>query len=165
MIVELATSAMLTCNPVSTPGASEAANFVCSELRRGRASLLETISFGEKTKQTLDELFDLLHSGQNPGWDGYGALPISHESYRLAYQLIENLPLGTPMPSVSADPDGHVSLEWFHSPRRLLSISVSPERELHYAGLFGSSRIHGVEPCFPEMPMSILKLIGRVSTT
>ncbi|MFH0937823.1 MAG: hypothetical protein V1899_00835 [Planctomycetota bacterium] len=67
-----------------------------------------------------------------------------------------------PMPSVGAEPDGHVTLEWHHSSRRTLSVSVSPDGELHYAALFGASKVYGTEPFFGNVPKSILDLISQV---
>src|SRR3954462_4136738 len=115
MIFELAASAMLTYNPVSTPGSSEAARFVDEQTKLGRTMLRQTVSFGDKRKAALGTLYDIYQDGQRRGWDGYDALPISQESHSYAYRLIENLPLGAPTPSVSADPDGHISLEWYRS--------------------------------------------------
>lgn len=162
MIFELAASAMLTSTPVSTPGSSEEARFVHEQTQLGRNLLLQSVSFGTKTKEALESLYDVLDGGQTRGWDGYDALPVSQDSYSYAYRLIENLPLGAPTPSISADPDGHVSLEWYRSPRRLLSVSVSAEGELHFAALIGTSRIHGVEPFSTELPKTIADLISRV---
>lgn len=73
-----------------------------------------------------------------------------------------SLPIGFPAPSIGAEPDGHLTLEWHRSPRRTLSLSVSPDDELHYAGLFGPSRVYGTEAYFGEVPKSVLHLIRRV---
>jgi hypothetical protein len=95
-------------------------------------------------------------------WDGYGAASVEDETYRQAYRFIESLPWGMPVPTVGAEPDGHVTLEWHRSPRRTLSVSISPDGDLHYAALLGISKAYGSEPFFDEAPAAILNLIQRV---
>jgi hypothetical protein len=95
-------------------------------------------------------------------WDGCEASAVSQDTLRNAYSFLESLPIGFPAPSIGAEPDGHLTLEWHRSGRRTLSVSVSPDDELHYAGLFGPSRVYGTEAYFGEVPHSILDLIRRV---
>ena len=98
-------------------------------------------------------------------WDGYGAIAVAQETLHNAFLFLESLPFGFPAPSIGAEPDGHLTLEWHRGRRRTLSVSVSPEGELHYAGLFGPSRVNGTEALFGEVPGSILDLIRRVYWT
>jgi hypothetical protein len=63
---------------------------------------------------------------------------------------------------VGAEPDGHITLEWYRGPRWTLSVSVSPDGMLYYAALFGSSEVRGAEPFFGDVPDIILSLIRRV---
>jgi hypothetical protein len=95
-------------------------------------------------------------------WDGYGAQPVIKETFLIAEQLLKSFPLGTRSPSIGAEPDGQLTLEWYQSPRRTLSLSVSPEGTLHYAALLGSSRAYGSEPFAGKVPESIMTLIKRV---
>jgi hypothetical protein len=95
-------------------------------------------------------------------WDGYGAAPIGEETLFQACSFLEALPLGTRAPSVGAEPDGHITFEWYRSPRRTLSVSVSPESDLHYAALVGPAKAYGTEPFLGEVPQVILDLINRV---
>jgi hypothetical protein len=53
-------------------------------------------------------------------------------------------------------------LEWYHSPRRTLSISFSKNSELHYAALLGASKTYGTEPFFGDVPKIIVDLVSRV---
>lgn len=102
----------------------------------------------------------------NPGWDGYGAEPVSRDSYHSAYRVVESLPSGCPMPGVGAEPDGHLTLEWYRSPNQVLSVSVSPEGELNYAALLGStSRRTGSEVFQNNVPGDLLHLIRQVFAT
>ena len=97
------------------------------------------------------------------GWDGHGAEPVSLDAYRCAYRLVETLPSGCPMPGVGAEPDGHLTLEWYRSPDQVLSVSVSPEGVLNYAALLGdTSRRTGSEIFHNRVPVDLLHLIRQV---
>lgn len=97
------------------------------------------------------------------GWDGHGAEAVSLDAYRCAYRLVESLPPGFPMPGVGAEPDGHLTLEWYRSPSRVLSVSVSPAGELNYAALLGdASRRTGSEIFSGEPPADLLHLIRQL---
>ena len=97
-----------------------------------------------------------------PDWDGHSSVPVKAETLNHVARLLQSLPRLFPLPTIGADPDGHVTLEWFHSPSRLVSISVTPDAQLHYAGLFGGNTAYGTEPFFGELPESILTMIRRV---
>jgi hypothetical protein len=113
-------------------------------------------------KGVFDELFHTLEECREPNWDGYGAQPVSEQLYHFGRRLLEALPLGTPAPSIGAEPDGHLTIEWYRSPRRTLSVSISPDGDLHYAALLGDSKAYGTEPFFGEAPKAIVDLIHRV---
>jgi len=100
---------------------------------------------------------------KKPGWDGYGAEPVTLDAYRCAYRLVESLPSGIPMPEVGAEPDGDLTLEWYHSPSQVLSVSVSSTGEVNYAALLGeSSRRTGSELIQDRVPADLLQLIYKV---
>lgn len=108
------------------------------------------------------ELADVWRECSQPDWDGYNAVPVSGESYENAKRLVAALPPGTPQPTAGAEPDGQMTLEWRRSRRRTLSISVSPDDDLHYAALLGPARSCGTEPFRGETPQMLLDLIRRV---
>ena len=89
-------------------------------------------------------------------------MPVTQETLRNAYILLESLPLGFPAPSISAEPDGNLTLEWHRSARRTLSVSVTADGYLHYAALLGASRVYGTEAFFDEIPDAIRDLVYRV---
>lgn len=120
----------------------------------------ESIAFGKSPAHS--ELYTILQACKAPNWDGYNALPVQGKTFQNAYIFIEALPLGYPLPSIGAEPDGHITLEWYHQPRWTLSVSISPEGILYYAALFGNSDVRGSDPFFGEIPKSILALIQRV---
>lgn len=89
-------------------------------------------------------------------------MPVHQDTLRNTYSLIESLPWDAPRPSLGAEPDGSLTLEWRRSPQHTLSVSVTPDGELHYAALLGPSRAFGTEAFFDELPEPILGLIRRV---
>lgn len=162
MIIEMAASTFLTFGSVTTQGASEAAQFVAAEAERGRWHLQDSYVFGLGGKGVFSELYSVANSCLAGNWDGYGAAPVSADVYALACQFLRALPLGIAAPSVGAEPDGQLTVEWYRSPRRLLSVSISPDGDLHYAALLGPNRAYGTEAFFGDVPRAILDLIHRV---
>jgi hypothetical protein len=162
MILEMATSALICYRAASTRGFSDTAREVTDQLQSSREYMQGSFSLGLKGKGVFDELFSVAEECEAPNWDGQGADPVTNETYQAACFFLESLPLGTPAPSVGVEPDGQLTLEWYRSPRRTLSVSVSPEAELHYAALIGSSKAYGTEPFLGDPPKTILDLIHRI---
>ncbi|RMF85056.1 MAG: hypothetical protein D6744_02065 [Planctomycetota bacterium] len=142
-------------------GVSGAAQYVAQSTQRDRRHLHKSFAFGIGS-MLRDELAEAWAECQKAGWDGYGALPVSRDALRNTYVFLEAWPLGFPLPSIGAEPDGHLTLEWYRNPRRVLSVSVSPDDLLHYAALLGASRTCGTEAFFGEIPDTILGLVRRV---
>ena len=109
-----------------------------------------------------DELRAVWEACREPNWDGYGALPVSQDALRNSLLFLQSLPLGVPPPSIGAEPDGAITLEWHCSARRTLSVSVNAGDELHFAALVGPNRVYGTEAFFGEAPEPIVGLISRV---
>lgn len=109
-----------------------------------------------------DELESVWQECREPNWDGYDALPVTLNAYNNAKRFLLSLPFGVQIPSIGADPDGHITIEWHRSQRRTLSVSISPENELNYAALLGLGNTRGTEPFFGEVPKIIVDLIHRV---
>jgi len=72
------------------------------------------------------------------------------------------LPSSIPNPEVGIDPDGKISFNWYNGPGNIFSISISGERELTYAGIFGLSKVHGVEYFERNIPEAILNNLQRL---
>ncbi len=164
MIQAMTASSIFSYGTTASCGNSETALFVDKETQQGRRQLQESRVLGLRGKGAFDDLNHVYADCLEPNWDGYGATPVSETTYRLAYQFLEALPLGTPPPSFGAEPDGHLTLEWYRSPRWTLSISVSPESELHYAALLGIRKAYGSEPFFGDAPRMVMDLIQQVTT-
>jgi len=162
MILEVAASALISHSPVHSRGMSTTAQFVAEQAELGRRRLEESYTFGLRAKGAFDELYHVYKECSESNWDGHNATPVTEATYRLAQQFLEALPLSTPAPSFGAEPDGHITLEWHRSPRRTLSLSISPDGDLHYAALLGESKAYGTEPFFGDAPKSVVDLIQRI---
>jgi hypothetical protein len=145
-----------------TGGASDTAYFIAERAQRSREHLQNSQSFGIGRKRVLEDLVRVAEECRSENWDGYGAAPITNETFWQAYHFLSALPLGFRNPSVGAEPDGHLTFEWHRSSRRTLSVSISPEGDLHYAALIGFSKAYGTEPFSGTVPKIILELIQRV---
>lgn len=148
---------------VSTVGASGVAVYVEMESsRQGGRLLRESYSVG------LPPVFDALCTVRDeydfPNWDGDNAEPIEQDVYQYAYKFLEALPLGSPSPTISPEPDGQIAIEWHRSARQTLSVSISSTGDIHYAALLGTREAYGTEPFFGEIPKAILDLVRHFAT-
>jgi hypothetical protein len=109
-----------------------------------------------------DELDGLYKECREPHWDAHGAEVVTPQTLEHARRLIEALPPEYPLPSVGAEPDGHITLEWYQATNRLLSVSVSPHGMLYWAALVGEEDPRGTCPFGGEVPETILYWIRRV---
>lgn len=162
MLMEMTASAIISLGITPTNGASATAQFIAAQVERGRRHLQDSFAFVLRAKGVFGELNQTMAECREANWDGCGAQPVSETTYRLAHEFLEALPLGIPAPSIGAEPDGQLTVEWYRSPRRTLSVSVSPEGELHYAALIGSAKAYGTEPFFGDVPKAIIDLVHRV---
>ena len=107
----------------------------------------------------LEELEAVTAGCREANWDGYGAAPVRSESVRSAREFLLALPLGTEAPTIGAEPDGEVTLEWYRSPRYVLSVSCGATGDLHYAATLGMRKAYGTEPFFGAAPRIILEIV------
>lgn len=148
------------CSPAR--GFSDEAMYLAHSRDEGRKRLQQSFALGLAGTAVFDELFAVWEECNKADWDGHGAMPVTQDSWQRAYCLLRAIPPGIHAPTVGAEPDGHITLEWYRSPRRTLSLSVSPEGDLHYAALLGPNRAYGTEAFFGDVPSTILSLICRV---
>ena len=135
---------------------------VAGLLNEARDSQFETVTFGYSQNNMIIQLNDIFSECSSEGWDGYGAAPVTQETKANARLLIDSMPFYMLPPEIGAEPDGHLTFEWYRNPRCLISVSISPEGDLHYAALIGASRYFGTEPFLGEIPLIIRDIINRV---
>jgi hypothetical protein len=145
-----------------TAGASEVANYIRTQSTEIRIHVERTISFGSAIDQLRQELASVCEEAQTPGWDGYGADPVSEETIAFACEFVNCMPSSMEMPTVTVEPDGHVSFEWYRSPNRLVSVSVGENRELNFAATIGREQDCGNRVFCGVIPKRIAQLIEEV---
>ncbi|HLA11412.1 MAG TPA: hypothetical protein VJ023_12570 [Pyrinomonadaceae bacterium] len=123
--------------------------------------LVESVSLGDSLQKTYRKLYEVFEECGRSDWDACGAQPVLFESYENAKLFARSLPFSFSSPEISAEPDGEITFEWYSNPTRVFSVSVGPNNELHYAGLFGASRAYGTEVFHDEIPEVILSHIKR----
>lgn len=144
-----------------TRGYSSTANYIAEINQNNSEHFEQSVVLGKQS--AYNELIELWDECKNDDWDGYDALPVQEKTFYLAFEVIDALPLGYPLPSFGAEPDGHITLEWYCHPRWILSVSVSPDGYLYYAALFGDSLIKGEETFLGDIPEIILDLVEKIN--
>jgi hypothetical protein len=145
-------------------GVGDVARLLMTSLKDIAERLDATVSLGYGRQETLREVYEVLEECGRSNWNGYGSLPVSFATYESAKQFLLALPRGIRKPEVSADPDGEISFEWYASPSRVFSVSISANNEINYAGLFGASRAYGSEVFHDEIPQVVLAHVRRVAS-
>ena len=120
------------------------------------------ITVESRFNEAFRSLLNLAVECGDDDWDGYGAKPVNAASMYLAVLLLQRLPSWADQPELSCDPDGDVSIEWYHGPRKTFSISVGEDGTLHYSGLFGTGEAHGSECFADDLPPAIVDNIYRL---
>lgn len=144
-------------------GASDTARYVETVQRQGRKSLRESATIESDLHRIRAELNEVIDECEKPDWDGYNAEPVKRGAVLNSFRFAEVIPLGLPVPSIAADPDGDVTFEWYKNPDWTLSVSVDENANLHYAALLGPGRAYGTEPFVGILPSRILDLIYQVT--
>jgi hypothetical protein len=110
----------------------------------------------------FEDLWKVFQEAQEVNWDGYGALPASYLSYKLARNFLGRLPSSIPEPEPSILPNGHVALEWIAESNKRIMISFSEDGLLSFASLWGRSKVNGAEPFVEAIPSSISCIFSRL---
>ena len=63
------------------------------------------------TDHALEELEKVYEECSEANWDGYGAMPISRDTYSEARKLLRMMPSSLQRPDISAEPDGEITFE------------------------------------------------------
>ena len=141
-------------------GNTETADYIDATTQKQKGYFDQSVTLGKQS--AYNELFAFWQECKSPNWDGYNAFAVQEVTLYKAYLFIQALPLGYPLPSIGAEPDGHLTLEWYSNPRWILSVSISPESMLYYAALFGTRSEQGSDHFCVEIPQPILELIKEV---
>jgi len=150
-----------TVGEVEGPPADAAPAYGHREVLREMAVREATVAEWKRA-ELLDNLRLLAEECGVDDWDGHGAPPLTEAVIDMSQRILESLPPSLPDPDLGAEPDGHITLEWYSSPRRLLSVSISPRGRLHYAALVGDDRRSGAMTFSDAFPDDLTALARRV---
>ncbi len=146
---------------VTTPaGVSRAARIVDQVVLDETRSHQDTATFSNFP--LTDQLIDVFNHCSAPGWEGEASRPVEGETLVLAKRLVESLPYCYQTPAIFGEPDGHVCLEWYLTPRRILTVSVDPDGTLYWAAQLGDEDPRGSCHFYGDAPATLLYWIGRV---
>lgn len=112
--------------------------------------------------QTVREFHDTYLDAKEQNWDGYEAKPVSVATFKRAKAFLEECFEHLPAPVTGATPSGALSFEWYVAPTKRFMVSISDEDEIAYAGLFGSSSVHGTEVFHGELPQVLTQHLNRL---
>jgi hypothetical protein len=146
----------------STAGTSDSSFLLKRQMDEIYKNLRDAPCLSDGRDNVLEDVMILAKSCAEAGWDGYEAEAVNRRTLRNAQAFIEALPQGIAMPTVGAEPDGHLTLEWYRDPNWVLSVSISPDKNLYYAAMLGPANTHGAEPFLDQVPRSLLLLIDRL---
>ncbi|HOW51814.1 MAG TPA: hypothetical protein PLV42_07205 [bacterium] len=110
-------------------------------------------------KDLKNELTEIERDCFLPNWDGYGAQPVGRETIEQAWKFLKAIPPQLPRPSIGVESDGHITFEWYRSPRYVISISVSSDGRIYFASLMGNKTQRGRDIFFGELPGHIKQII------
>jgi hypothetical protein len=118
--------------------------------------------FGAKVG-ALNGLRSLAIECSLPDWDGYGAEPVSGDALERAEVFLRSLPDDLPLPELSVEPDGAVSLDWLPTRTRSFSVSIGESDRIAYAWIDGTDRGHAVARSVSgEAPGRILEELKQI---
>jgi len=138
------------------------AGFVAQEREKVFQILQMSNALGFGAKGAFQQLEEVVEECSSVGWDGERAKPISSEVLQCAKVFLRSFPLGIEAPEIGAEPDGAITLEWYRSPDRVISISINPGGWLYYAAIIGATRRHGFDFVLFDISDDLLSLILQV---
>jgi hypothetical protein len=140
----------------------ETADFVAQEMEKSCKLLQESNALSFVAKGTFQQLFEVFNNCSYEGWDGQRAKPIPAEVLEYAIKFLMSFPLGIEAPEVGAEPDGAITLEWYRSPNKVISISINPDGWMYYAALIGTSKRDGADFSLMGISDDLVKIISQV---
>jgi len=154
------------CPPLKTyrsSGASTDSNILGNLYSDAKKHLSKPVALSRRREEAIDLLDDVYEEASQENWDGYGALPVSSETYLEAEKLIELLPEYVSIPEILAEPTGSIGFEWILNNNKYdFVLSLKGKDEIVYAGLLGVNRIHGKEYFGDSLPPLIERTFRRI---
>ena len=149
--------------PSTISGYSGEDAYFVGQKREESFELLQESNAFRFITQCIQQLAEVFNECSIKGWDGEQAIPISKEVLIWTIKILRSFPLGIEPPEIGAEPDGAISLEWYRSPDRVISISVNPDGCLYYAAIIGIKRRKGMDTAWFDVSEDLLELISQVT--
>ena len=143
----LAAGFLTTCPvPCPIPGTavSRESQVLTRSLAAAQAQYDRSVALNGPKLALLSNLAALMDEHGQPNWDGEGAAPLSPQAARQVMALIRVLPDHLPLPELTPEVDGCISLDWIATRHRSLSVSVDATGSLPMAWIENGDRGHGV---------------------
>lgn len=105
-----------------------------------------------ETNSLNEEIGAAAAEGGEENWDGEGARAVSGMTADIARELARLLPSDVPKPDVCATPHGEIDFDWTIERGLGLTISVGPEGDIAFAGIFHGAKLSGTEPWKSVLP-------------
>jgi hypothetical protein len=145
-------------------GSSKEAELVRSRFAQAVDEIQKSIALTKNCRLGREALIEAYNDARLANWDGYGAQPVSFESYCRADRFLKLFPNDLPLPDVSTHPDGEIVFEWRTASGKILSVSIGRGNTVTYAGIFGSTERYGVENFIDEIPSDIRGMFSKLFT-
>ena len=142
---------------------SDVAGFIAERRKISFDLLQESNVLGFTAKGAFQKLDDVFKECASEGWDGGRAKAISTEVLQCAERFLKSFPWGIQAPDVGAEPDGAVTLEWYRSPDKVVSVSIDPDGWVYYAAFLGTSKRHGSDYSLMGVSDDLLRIILKVT--
>lgn len=138
------------------------AGSVGKELQQRQREIQVSYPARERFAQELANLEDPTVTSS---WYDGDASPARAEAIAAAMRFLLKLPTALLSDlEISPDRDGSVSFDWYVSPERQLSISLSADGMLHYAAILGPiERTNGRLLFDDSLPEEITRLLARIA--
>ena len=153
--------------PLTISGYSDETTVGAGFIAQARERIFEILqmsnALGFAAKGTFQQLDGIFEECSSEGWDGERAKPVSGQVLQNAINFLKSFPLGIEAPEVGAEPDGAITLEWYRSPNKVISISINPGGWLYYAAIIGATRRHGMDFALFDVSEDLLELISQVT--
>ncbi|MBI5056131.1 MAG: hypothetical protein HZB61_05915 [Nitrospirae bacterium] len=147
--------------PSSTGFSDDSRNLVTNLLNQFR-EICEPLTIGRHLEEAMESLIEVYTECTEANWDGYGAEPVSKDSFFEASKFINLIPSSFPMPQITAEPSGEIGLEWYKDKKLIFVISLSGKNIVTYAGIFGSNKTHGTEYFGDTIPPVLIENLRRL---
>lgn len=134
--------------------------------------ILESIGVFNQSKDKnslIAELYRMSSECGKDNWDGEGALALDPFILHITENVIQSLDSNIPLPEITPEPDGCISLDWIISKNKEISASISKTRYMPYAwrnhNEHGSSVVLFDHKSLPKRLIYDLNIMYNLNTT